>query len=94
MPRYHPAPSRNDVAVVQPVLVSAFVVILADSPADNTQVKHINSDMLTDIMFTSRGILTASRLGHIKLWIRPLVVKPRHLRNQSYRRDSWVDATA
>ncbi|KAI0718287.1 WD40-repeat-containing domain protein, partial [Fomitopsis betulina] len=75
MPRYHPAPSRNDVAVVQPVLV-----------------KHIGSDMLTDITFMSRGILTASRLGHIKLWIRPLVVKPRHLRNQSYRRDSWVDS--
>ncbi|KAH9930755.1 WD40-repeat-containing domain protein [Fomitopsis serialis] len=78
MPRYHPAPSRNEVAVVQPVLV-----------------KHIGADMLTDIMFMSRGILTASRTGHIKLWIRPLVVKPRHLRSQStYRRDSWVDVAA
>ncbi|TFY60433.1 hypothetical protein EVJ58_g5163 [Rhodofomes roseus] len=78
MPRYHPAPSRNEVAVVQPVLV-----------------KHIGADMLTDIMFMSRGILTASRTGHIKLWIRPLVVKPRHLRHQSaYRRDSWVDVAA
>jgi len=58
-------------------------------------VKHIGADMLTDIMFMSRGILTASRIGHIKLWIRPLVVKPRHLRNQStYRRDSWVDVAA
>jgi len=75
LPRYHPAPSRNEVAVVQPVLV-----------------KHVGSDMLTSIMFTSRGILTATRTGHIKLWIRPLVVKPRHLRSQSaYRRDSVVD---
>lgn len=93
MPRYHPAPSRNDVAVVQPVLVIPLAAMLTD-PADGMQVKHIGSDMLTDITFMSRGILTASRLGHIKLWIRPLVVKPRHLRNQSYRRDSWVDSTA
>jgi len=75
LPRYHPAPSRNEVAAVQPVLV-----------------KHIGNDMLTNIMFTSKGILTATRLGHIKLWIRPLIVKTRHLRNQStYRRDSLID---
>lgn len=75
MPRYHPAPSRNEVAVVQPVLV-----------------KHMGSEMLANILFTSRGILTATRSGHIKLWIRPLVIKPRHLRNQStYRRDSLID---
>ncbi|PCH37890.1 WD40 repeat-like protein [Wolfiporia cocos MD-104 SS10] len=75
LPRYHPAPSRNEVAVVQPVLV-----------------KTIGNEMLTDIVFTSKGILTASKYSLIKLWIRPLVVKPRHLRNQSmYRRESIVD---
>ncbi|KZT09604.1 WD40 repeat-like protein [Laetiporus sulphureus 93-53] len=78
LPRYHPAPSRNEVAIVQPVLV-----------------KHIGSDMLTDVMFISRGILTATRYGLIKLWIRPLAVKPRQMRSQSiYRRGSAVDVIA
>ncbi|GBE81904.1 Probable catabolite repression protein [Sparassis crispa] len=76
LPRYHPAPSRNEVAVVQPVVV-----------------KHIGTDMLTDTTFIGRGLLTATKLGHIKLWIRPLAVQPRHLRTQStYRRNSQVDA--
>ncbi|KAI0362510.1 WD40 repeat-like protein [Trametes cingulata] len=76
LPRYHPAPSRNEVAVVQPVVV-----------------KHIGNDMLTDIQFLPRGLLTANKLGHIKFWIRPLAVQPRHLRTQSaYRRASQTDA--
>ncbi|KAH9852675.1 WD40 repeat-like protein [Lenzites betulinus] len=76
LPRYHPAPSRNDVAVVQPVVV-----------------KHISNEMLAAIHFLPRGLLTANKLGHIKFWIRPLVVQPRHLRTQSaFRRVSQTDA--
>ncbi|KAI0780565.1 WD40 repeat-like protein [Trametes elegans] len=76
LPRYHPAPSRNEVAVVQPVVA-----------------KHVGNDTLTDIAFLSRGLLTANKLGHIKFWIRPLAVQPRHVRTQSaYRRASQADA--
>ncbi|EJF66173.1 WD40 repeat-like protein [Dichomitus squalens LYAD-421 SS1] len=76
LPRYHPAPSRNEVAVVQPVVV-----------------KHIGNDMLTDLTFLPRGLLTATKLGHIKFWIRPLAVQPRHLRTQStLRRGSQTDS--
>ncbi|KAL9715338.1 hypothetical protein Ac2012v2_002001 [Leucoagaricus gongylophorus] len=54
-PRYHPAPSRNEIAIVQPVLV-----------------KPIDSDLLMDVAFLPRVVMTATKLGHIKLWVRPL----------------------
>ena len=54
-PRFHPAPPRNEVAVVQPVLV-----------------KSIEPDLLTDIAFIPRGVLTSTKVGTIKLWVRPL----------------------
>lgn len=59
-PRYHPAPSRTEIAVVQPVLI-----------------KGCENDMLTAISFLPRCILTSTKSGHIKLWIRPLALKPR-----------------
>ena len=55
LPRYHPAPSRNEVAIVQPVLV-----------------KQLENDMLTAIAFLPRWLLTGTKVGHVKLWIRPL----------------------
>jgi len=55
LPRYHPAPSRNEVAIVQPVLV-----------------KQLENDILTAIAFLPRWLLTGSRVGHVKMWIRPL----------------------
>ncbi len=55
LPRYHPAPSRNEVAIVQPVLV-----------------KQLENDMLTAITFLPRWLLTGTKVGHVKLWIRPL----------------------
>ncbi|KAI5834892.1 WD40 repeat-like protein [Schizophyllum commune Tattone D] len=67
-PRYHPAPARNDVAVVQPVLV-----------------KHLEGDLLGHISFIPRCILTSTRFGHIKLWIRPLALRPRHTRTGHMR---------
>ncbi|KAJ3568635.1 hypothetical protein NP233_g5575 [Leucocoprinus birnbaumii] len=48
--RYHPAPSRNEIAIVQPVLV-----------------KPIESDLLTDVAFLPRVLITATKCGHIKL---------------------------
>ncbi|CAL1705562.1 unnamed protein product [Somion occarium] len=68
---YHPAPSRNEVAVVQPVLI-----------------KHIEGDLLTDIAFLPRGLLTATRTGHVKFWIRPLPTHPRHLKSRNVNRHS------
>ncbi|KAI9446155.1 WD40 repeat-like protein [Lactarius indigo] len=55
LPRYHPAPSRNEVAIVQPVLV-----------------KQLENDILTAIAFLPRWLLTGTRVGHVKMWIRPL----------------------
>jgi hypothetical protein len=55
LPRYHPAPSRNEVAIVQPVLV-----------------KQLENDMLTAIAFLPRWLLNGTKVGHVKLWIRPL----------------------
>jgi hypothetical protein len=58
--RYHPAPSRNEVAIVQPVLV-----------------KQLENDILTAIAFLPRWLLTGTKVGHVKLWIRPLPAMPR-----------------
>ncbi|KAJ7685520.1 catabolite repression protein creC [Mycena polygramma] len=59
-PRFHPAPSRNEIAVVQPCLI-----------------KPIDSDILSTIAFLPRSILTSTKNGYIKLWIRPLALRPR-----------------
>ncbi|KAF5357826.1 hypothetical protein D9756_001386 [Leucocoprinus leucothites] len=45
-PRYHPAPSRNEIAIVQPVLV-----------------KPIDCDLLTDVTFLPRVVITATKTG-------------------------------
>ncbi|THU88588.1 WD40 repeat-like protein [Dendrothele bispora CBS 962.96] len=60
-PRYHPAPSRNEIAVVQPVLV-----------------KQMENELPTWIAFLPRHVLTSTKTGHLKLWIRPLAPKTRH----------------
>lgn len=41
------------------------------------KVKNIEGDLLTGVLFLSRSILTWTKAGHIKLWIRPLALKPR-----------------
>lgn len=55
--RYHPAPSRNEVSVVQPVLV-----------------KQIDADLLTSLTFLPRALVTATKAGHVRVWVRPLVM--------------------
>ncbi|KAG1855090.1 WD40-repeat-containing domain protein [Suillus tomentosus] len=56
-PRYHPAPSRNEVSTVQPVLV-----------------KQLDADLLTSLAFLPRALITASKAGHVRVWVRPLVM--------------------
>jgi hypothetical protein len=55
LPCYHPAPSRNEVAIVQPVLV-----------------KQLEHDILTAIALLPRWLLTSTKAGLVKMWIRPL----------------------
>lgn len=63
-PRYHPAPSRNEVSVVQPVLV-----------------KQLECDILTALSFLPRALLTATKAGLVRLWVRPLAMKGRHMKH-------------
>lgn len=37
------------------------------------QVKHIEADMLSCLTFLPRALLTATKYGHVKMWVRPLV---------------------
>ncbi|KAF8727529.1 hypothetical protein AX14_007317 [Amanita brunnescens Koide BX004] len=67
--RYHPAPSRNEIAIVQPVVV-----------------KSTESDLLSDVAFLPRSVLTSTKSGHIKLWIRPLAPRSRRSRLSSKNR--------
>ena len=60
LPRYHPPPSRNEVAIVQPVLV-----------------KQLENDILTAVAFLPRWLLTGTKVGHVKIWIRPLLATSR-----------------
>ena len=74
-PRYHPAPSRNEVSAVQPVLVCCRLsFVLAWLPNVHfIQVKHIEADMLGCLTFLPRALLTATKYGHVRMWVRPLV---------------------
>lgn len=87
---YHPAPSRNEVAVVQPVLVSCWppVFIISSSVTLSLKIKHIEGDLLTDVTILPRGILTGTRTGFVKFWVRPLPVHPRALKNRNVNRVS------
>ena len=41
---------------------------------------------MTDVLFYQRGLLTVTKLGHVKLWIRPLAIHPRHAKGRSAAR--------
>ena len=69
-PRYHPAPSRNEVAIVQPVIA-----------------KQVEGDLLAAVAFLQRSVLTSSKTGLIKLWIRPLALKSRKNGHRAYQTD-------
>lgn len=78
MSRYHPAPSRTEIAVVQPVLVSRYTGVAAEKiTKENMQVKQMDLDLLTAIAFVRHHIITSTKTSHLKLWIRPLGLKSR-----------------
>lgn len=81
LPRYHPAPSRNEIAVVQPVLVRLHDCSFFRYLTRFQQIKHMEGDLLISIAFLPRCILTSTKVGHLKLWVRPLALRPRHLKN-------------
>ena len=89
-PRYHPAPSRNEIAVVQPVLVSPFNLKAFYRIYSSLQVKQLDGDLFATIQFLPRSILTGTRGSNIKLWIRPLAPRSRNVK--SSRGASTVDA--
>lgn len=39
-----------------------------------TQVKQTDADLLTSLMFLSRVLVTATKGGHVRVWVRPLVI--------------------
>jgi hypothetical protein len=41
------------------------------------QIKPVDGEILASITFLPRSILTSTRNGYIKLWIRPLALRPR-----------------
>ncbi|KDN49018.1 hypothetical protein RSAG8_02371, partial [Rhizoctonia solani AG-8 WAC10335] len=59
--RFHPAPSRMEVATIQPVVVK---------PIDG---EHL----LAHVSFLPSGVMTMTRTGFIKQWVRPLEAKAR-----------------
>ncbi len=68
--KVHRAPSRNEVGVVQPVVVS-LLEFYPMTISDVHQVKAVDGDILSSVVVLSQGILTASRPGIMKIWLRP-----------------------
>ena len=90
LPRYHPAPSRNEVSVVQPVLVRIVSFVLTSAQiAVHFQIKHVECDVMTAISFLPRALLTASKTGLVKMWIRPLSL--RHRMKHKERSNSFAE---
>lgn len=74
--KFHPAPSRKEVSLVQPILVSINPARLKFGTfgsliADSEQSKDVEGDLLSSVAIISGSIITASRLGTIKVWSRP-----------------------
>lgn len=85
VPRFHPAPARNEVPFLQPVLVRIRLLNFRNELISNVfQVKALDGELTTDIEFFSRGIFTANRAGLVRLWIRPLSAHPRHMKGRSH----------
>lgn len=91
-PRFHPAPSRNEVAVVQPVLVRNCLPSYRGlwSFCFDSQIKYLEADLLSDLIFLPRGVLSTAKTGLTKLWIRPLVLRTKNL--DKGRRQSFSEA--
>lgn len=76
--RFHPAPSRNDVAILQPVLVKLLDNTLSTTSATTgtgtvaTATNHTAGDTLTFITFHANAVITVSKSAVIRFWVRPL----------------------
>ena len=94
--KFHPAPSRMEVALIQPVVVSPLVssssALAHRTPNERNQpfesntvltigmiakVKQIEGDLLAHVSFLPLGLVTMTRSGVIKQWVRPLEAKAR-----------------
>lgn len=52
-----------------------------------TQVKHIEADMLSCLTFLPRALLTVTKYGHVRMWVRPLVT-PGNPRRRTHARQA------
>lgn len=88
-PRYHPAPSRNEVSAVQPVVVRCQLpdIFVYLPNVRFLQVKHIEADMLSCLTFIPRALLTVTKCGHVRIWVRPLVT-PGNPRRRTHGRQA------
>lgn len=55
-----------------------------------SQVKQLEVDLLTTIQFLPRCLITACKTGLMRLWVRPLALKPRQLKGA--RMATLIDA--
>ncbi|KAJ3786895.1 WD40 repeat-like protein [Lentinula aff. detonsa] len=89
-PRYHSAPSRNEIAVVQPVLVknlhsppsslitstnTSAVGAPTTTSSSSSSSASIQDPLPTAIAFLPKHLLTSTKNGLVKLWVRPLALK-------------------
>ena len=59
------------------IYLSELLPLLVLKTTNPIQVKNVEADILTGITFLPRSILTSTKAGHLKLWIRPLALRPR-----------------
>lgn len=85
-PVYHLAPPRSEVAMLQPVMVRRYPSIQwASAKLQLTHINHqtklIEPCLLNSIHFMQETVMTVSRAGGVKFWIRPPDLR-RMLRNK------------
>jgi hypothetical protein len=66
---FHPAPSRNEVAILQPVLIKSLE----------------GGDLLSAVAFVHSNLFTVARTGTVKTWVRPLPSRSRNARGSRAR---------
>lgn len=57
---FHPTPSKKDVPMIEPVVVSTI-----------NQCKSIGNIPLTGVLFREDAIVTADKVGTVSVWSRP-----------------------
>lgn len=89
--------------MVQPVLVRLSLLRPCHVPrfinvampfSSNLQVKQLEGDILTAITFLPRSLLTATKVGLVKFWVRPLAVRSRRMKNGHAQRGMSISMDA